>query len=188
MNKLMVVDLASRRTSTLCAALHDAGMEVAGVIMADHDVAAAAERIQPDIIIVAAESCSARCIAQLEPLQDVVTCPVAVVLSQDDPKLLAAGIAVGLSVYVIESVSPALVRTLIDVTVMRHGRENELRDELRKLRKKLDKHQVVDRARCLLMERHGLTEKDAYQKLRKAAMNKGIGLVDVARYIMMEAA
>ncbi len=188
MIKLMVVDVGSRRTSTVCAALHDAGMSVVGVLSATDDLLDAAKRLQPDMILVAAASCGKDCIRHIEPLQSKFSGPLSIVLSNDDPKLYDAAMAAGLSVYVVESVSPALMRTLIQVTVMRHGRENELRDELRKLRKKLDKHQVVDRARCLLMERHGLTEKDAYQRLRSAAMNRGVALADLARYIMIEAA
>ncbi len=188
MINLMIVDLGSRRTSTLCAALHDAGMNVAGVFQVCDDLVGATERLRPDMIVVAAESCSKDCISKIEPLQNKSCCPLSLVLSHDDPKLYGAAMAAGLNVFVVESVSPALMRTLIEVTVMRHGREAELRDELRKLRKKLDKHQVVDRARCLLMERHGLSEKDAYQRLRSAAMNRGVALADLARYIMMEAA
>ena len=40
---------------------------------------------------------------------------------------------------------------------------------------------MIDRAKGLLMQRQGLTEQQAYERLRKAAMDKSLKLVDVAQ-------
>ena len=39
------------------------------------------------------------------------------------------------------------------------------------------KRQVIDRAKGLLMQRQGLSEQAAYEKLRKSAMDKGLKAV-----------
>ena len=43
---------------------------------------------------------------------------------------------------------------------------------------------TIDRAKGLLMQRQGLTEQAAYEKLRKTAMDKGLKLVDVAQRML----
>lgn len=43
---------------------------------------------------------------------------------------------------------------------------------------------TIDRAKGLLMQRQGLTEQAAYEKLRKTAMDKGLKLAEVARRLM----
>jgi response regulator NasT len=43
---------------------------------------------------------------------------------------------------------------------------------------------VIDRAKGLLMSRQGLSEEDAYKRLRKAAMDKGIRLAEVAQRLV----
>jgi response regulator NasT len=40
---------------------------------------------------------------------------------------------------------------------------------------------VIDRAKALLMKHQGLTEDQAFSKLRKVAMDKGLKLSDVAQ-------
>jgi response regulator NasT len=48
----------------------------------------------------------------------------------------------------------------------------------------LQDRKLIDRAKGLLMQRQGLSEQDAYARLRKAAMNKGMKLVDMAQQMV----
>ena len=48
----------------------------------------------------------------------------------------------------------------------------------------LHDRKVIDRAKGLLMARQNLTEQVAYDRLRKAAMSKGLKLVDVAQRML----
>jgi response regulator NasT len=48
----------------------------------------------------------------------------------------------------------------------------------------LQDRKVIDRAKGLLMQRQGLSEKVAYDKLRKAAMDKGLRLGEVAQRML----
>ena len=43
---------------------------------------------------------------------------------------------------------------------------------------------VIDRAKGLLMQRQGLTEQLAFEKLRKAAMDKGLRMGEVAQRML----
>ena len=43
---------------------------------------------------------------------------------------------------------------------------------------------MIDRAKGLLMQRQGLSEQDAYEKLRKAAMDRGLKLGEVAQRML----
>ncbi len=43
---------------------------------------------------------------------------------------------------------------------------------------------LIDRAKGLLMQRQALSEPEAYAKLRKAAMNKGVKLTDIAQQMI----
>ena len=43
---------------------------------------------------------------------------------------------------------------------------------------------MIDRAKGLLMQRQGLTEPQAYERLRKSAMNRGLKLGEVAQRLL----
>jgi response regulator NasT len=58
------------------------------------------------------------------------------------------------------------------------------RSELQELSTELKDRKVIDRAKALLMERQNLSENDAYTRLRKAAMDKNLKLVEVAQRML----
>ena len=51
-------------------------------------------------------------------------------------------------------------------------------------RSELQERKIIDRAKGLLMQRQGLNEQAAYEKLRKAAMDKGLRLAEVAQRML----
>ena len=70
---------------------------------------------------------------------------------------------------------------------MEEGMRQELADtrtELNELSAELQERKVIDRAKGILMQRQGLSEEDAYRRLRKAAMDKGLKLAEVAQRIL----
>jgi response regulator NasT len=66
----------------------------------------------------------------------------------------------------------------------RFQHEQALRAELADAKSELKDRKVIDRAKGLLMQRQGLTEKAAYEKLRKTAMDKGLRLAEVAQRML----
>jgi response regulator NasT len=62
--------------------------------------------------------------------------------------------------------------------------EERLRVERDDARSALQERTLVDRAKALLMERQGLNEKEAFTKLRKAAMDKGLKIGEVAKRML----
>jgi response regulator NasT len=90
-------------------------------------------------------------------------------------------VAVGVSAYIVDGLSSTRIRPILDVAMARFEYEERLRDERDDARHALQERTVVDRAKALLMELQGLSEKDAFTKLRKVAMDKGLKLGEVAQ-------
>lgn len=68
--------------------------------------------------------------------------------------------------------------------MMRFNADQKLRSALSDTRAKLAERKTIDRAKGLLMERHKLSEPDAYQKLRRLAMDNNLKMVDIAQRIL----
>jgi response regulator NasT len=66
----------------------------------------------------------------------------------------------------------------------RFEHEQGLRLELAQAKTELQDRKVIDRAKGLLMQRQGVTEQVAFEKLRKAAMDKGLKLGEVAQRML----
>ncbi|MNT25023.1 Nitrate regulatory protein [compost metagenome] len=73
---------------------------------------------------------------------------------------------------------------MLDVAYTRFELDQQLRAELDATRLKLAERKVVERAKGLLMQARGLSEDEAYKRLRSMAMERGLKLVDAAQRVI----
>jgi response regulator NasT len=104
--------------------------------------------------------------------------------NDEDTTHVKDAVAAGVSAYIVAGLAPDRIRPILDVAMARFQHEQQLRRELADARSELQERKVIDRAKGLLMQRQGLSEKEAYEKLRKTAMDRGLKLGDVAQRIL----
>jgi len=141
-------------------------------------------QIGPDMIIVDAESQARDTLEHVVMATRNARRPIVLFTEDNDTTHVRDAIAAGVTAYVVAGLAPERVRPVLDVALARFQHEEALRRELADARNQLSERKVVDRAKGLLMQRHGLSEDDAYARLRKAAMDKGLKLADVAQRIL----
>jgi len=169
------------RSRALRIGLLESGFNLIASLPADVFLAGRISQLQPDLIIVDAES-EAR-----DALEHVVFAtrderrPIVLFTDDNDTTHVRDAVAVGVSAYIVDGLSSTRIRPILDVAMARFEYEERLRDERDDARFALQERTVVDRAKALLMERQGLSEQDAFTKLRKVAMDKGLKLGDVAQ-------
>jgi response regulator NasT len=76
---------------------------------------------------------------------------------------------------------------LLEVAVARFREFEAMREELEKTRVSLSERKLLEKAKGLLMRQRGCDEEEAFQLLRKAAMNKGRRIADVASELISAA-
>jgi response regulator NasT len=84
----------------------------------------------------------------------------------------------------VAGLAPARIRPILDVAMARFQHEEKLRRELALARNELQDRKAIERAKGLLMQRQSLNEQQAFDKLRKAAMDKGLKIGEVAQRIL----
>ena len=160
------------------------GYNIVAVLPADTFLHERLAQLQPDMIIIDAESESR------DSLEHVVIAtrddrrPIVLFTKNDDTSNVRAAVAAGVSAYIVAGLSPARIRPILDVAMARFEHEQGLRKELADVKTELLDRKVIDRAKGVLMQRQGLSEKVAYEKLRKAAMDKGLRLAEVAQRML----
>jgi len=169
------------RSRALRIGLLESGFNLVASVPADVFLTERISQLQPDLIIVDAES-EAR-----DALEHVVFAtrderrPIVLFTDDRDTSHVQDAVAVGVSAYIVDGLSSKRIRPILDVAMARFMYEERLRDERDVARSALQERTVIDRAKALLMERQGLSEKDAFTKLRKVAMDKGLKLGEVAQ-------
>ncbi len=172
------------RSRSLRIGLLESGYNIVAVLPADPFLPERLAQIAPDMIIVDAES-QAR-----DTLEHVVMAtrderrPIVLFTNDEDTSQVGAAIAAGVSAYVVAGLAAERIRPVLEVALARFQHEESMRRELADARTQLSERKTIDRAKGILMARHQLTEDQAYSKLRKTAMDRGMKLADVAQRIV----
>ena len=110
--------------------------------------------------------------------------PVVLFAEKAEPEQIEAALAAGVAAYVVEGMAPARVRPVMEVAIRRFRAHQALREELAEARRGLEERRLVDRAKVALMERHRMTEPEAYKRLRRMAMDRGLRIAVVAATVL----
>ena len=182
-NDERAIELAER-SRQLRIGLLENNYNLIAVLPADTFLTERLAQLQPDMIIIDAES-EAR-----DSLEHVVMAtrdarrPIVLFTNDSDTTHVKHAVASGVSAYIVAGLSPERIRPILDVAMARFEHEQGLRQELANARIELQDRKVIDRAKGLLMQRQGLSEDAAFTKLRKAAMDKGLRMGEVAQRML----
>jgi two-component system, response regulator / RNA-binding antiterminator len=174
----------AERSRSLRIGLLENGYNLVAVLPADVFLADRLTQIAPDMIILDAQS-GAR-----DALEHVVFATReqrrAIVLFTDeqDTSHVGAAIAAGVNAYVVAGLASERVKPVLDVAMARFRHEEGLRAQLLDARTQLSDRKLIDRAKGILMDRYGINEEQAYARLRKTAMDKGLKLAEVAQRLV----
>lgn len=183
--------LQAERSRALRIGLLENGYNLVASLPADMYLAERLAQLQPDMVIVDAESEARDALEHVVMATRNARRPIVMFTNDDDTSHVKDAVAAGVSAYIVAGLSAARIRPILDVAMARFEHEQALRKALADTRQQLDGHKtelhnrkVIDRAKGLLMQRQGLSEQEAYDRLRKAAMDKSLKLVDVAQRIL----
>ena len=174
----------ARRSRELRIGLLQNGCNIVAVLPADVFLPDRLAQIGPDMIIVDAESQARDTLEHVVMATRDARRPIVLFTEDNDTTHVRDAIAAGVTAYVVAGLAPERVRPVLDVALARFQHEESLRRELADARSQLSDRKAIDRAKGLLMQRQGLSEEDAYSRLRKAAMDKGLKLAEVAKRIL----
>jgi response regulator NasT len=87
--------------------------------------------------------------------------------------------------YLVKPFREAQLGPAIDVTLTRFREFRQLKTELGNVKEALEARKVIERAKGLLMERHGLNEADAFRRIQKRSMDTRKSMREVAEAILL---
>jgi response regulator NasT len=136
----------------------------------------ALNRARPDVAIVAPQP-AWHGGALLLRLRDQARCPVVLLAQGPSRRLLDEALEGGVMACLIEPVRQVQLASTLDLAVARYR-------EMQGLRQALADRKVIERAKGLLMAREGLTEDEAFRRLRRSSMDTQRPLADTARAVL----
>jgi two-component system, response regulator / RNA-binding antiterminator len=184
---IIVVEKDRERALLIVDALREAGDHRIRVIGDEAGLARQVAEIRPDLVLIDLASPSRDMLEELATATGPTERPVAMFVDRSDPGMTRAAIEAGLSAYVVDGLRPERIRPILDAAIARFHMVSRIRNELAATKAALEERKVIDRAKGLVMRAKGLGEDEAYAFLRKAAMDQGKRLADVAQALVTAA-
>lgn len=185
-NVLLVNDTPERGES-LSVALSTLGYQVIMTISPQDDIAGVVKRLQPDIIIIDMDTPDRDVLDAMRTVHRDAPRPVVMFAGQSDSDIIEQAIKAGVSAYVVDGLDHSRLKPVLEVAVARFREFKTLRDELDRTRASLEDRKIIEKAKGLLIKHRGLSEDQAYQALRKLAMDQNRKLIDIARSLLSAA-
>ena len=152
------------------------GHEVIARSLEVGEVAAITAERRPDVALVGLGSSSEHALALISRIVQEAACPVIALLETEDPDFVNEAAKRGIFGYISDG-ELADLRSAIDIVLRRFA-------EFQKLEGAFGRRALTERAKGILMERHKIDEKEAFEILRAHSRETGRKLVDVAEAVV----
>jgi AmiR/NasT family two-component response regulator len=137
-------------------------------------------REDPDLTIVVFHEDDDHALALIAEAVETASGPViAQIRGRDDVDFVARAAERGISAYV-ESSTPESVQGAIEVALRRYRETERLAEKVNQLESALERRVLIERAKGILMERHGVGEREAFEMLRDHARATNRRVLDLA--------
>jgi two-component system, response regulator / RNA-binding antiterminator len=178
--RIAIVDDSPARAAVIREGLAASGMAETLVLSERLGLVARIEEFAPDVILMDLGNPQRDELEELFAVSRALARPVAMFVDRSDDASMEAAVDAGVSAYVVDGLKAERIRPVLELAIKRFKAFARLRAELDEAKTALAERDTIDRAKHLLMKKRGIDEPAAYALLRKAAMDGGRRIAEVA--------
>jgi AmiR/NasT family two-component response regulator len=167
---------ALKRTSDLLNAL---GHDVTATAVDLAQVTEAIAREEPELSVVVVHRDDEHALDLVEEIGAFASGPIIALLAAEDAEFVRRAAERGIYAAVRDG-DPEALQSAIEIARRRHAETERLEEQVGRLESALERRAVIERAKGILMERHGLTDRAAFDQMRGHARSNHRTVVDVA--------
>lgn len=188
--KIAAVDETPHDALALQTSLLSAGFEVPFVLcndelMKSHGAGAADDhRIAVDAVVLRTRTLPIGLLDATTRFALAARAALAIFTEDRDIAKIRYAMQIGVGAYVIDGFDPERLGAVIDVARARFDALSTMYKKIEKLETALLERKIVERAKGLVMKRRSCDEQTAYRAIQKAAMDRNLKMVDVARQVL----
>jgi response regulator NasT len=177
--KVLLADQDEGALRIAAALVRDLGHEVAELAVGVQEAAELFARDDPDLSIVVVYEDDSYALDLIEEIAEYARGPVIAMVEKEDPEFVSAAAKRGIYAYAREGMADS-IQSAIEVAVRRQAEKRELAEQVERLETALERRALIERAKGILMERHNIGEREAFDRLRDHARSRNRTVVDVS--------
>jgi AmiR/NasT family two-component response regulator len=181
--RVLLADEDRAKLQRLGDALQALGHIVTPFAVSVREAAEIIAREDPDLAIVAVHEDDEHALELIGEAVEFAAGPVIAQVPDGDTDFVARAAERGISAWV-ESAQPNTVQAAIEVAMRRYREASQLSDKVDQLQGAIARRAVIERAKGILMERHGVGDREAFELLRENARSASRRVVDVAQAVV----
>jgi two-component system, response regulator / RNA-binding antiterminator len=175
--RILVSDGQGHRLDEVLRSVTELGHEVVGQTPLG-EVAAASASVDPDAAVVIVGESTERALDLIGRIVTEAECPVIAILDVEDEGFIRQAAKRGIFAYITLGRDASALQSSLDVVLSRFA-------EYQGLEGAFARRAITERAKGILMERHSIDEKRAFEMLRDEARRSNHKIIDVAEAVAM---
>ena len=143
-----------------------------------------ARETEPDVCVLDVKMPAMDGIDAAQMLADEQIAPAILLTAYSDKELIDRAKDAGVFGYLVKPFKPSDLSPAIEVAKSRFEQNKLLTKELSSMQARLEARRLIEQAKGLMMKGDGITEDDAYKKIREQSMNDRTSMKEVAEAII----
>lgn len=174
--RVLVANERQDRLADVATIVREMGHEVIAPQVVVSEVGAVTAREQPDVALVGLGESSAHALGLIEQIVHEAACPVVALLHAPDPQFVVEAAKRGVFAFVTDGERHEW-QSSIEIVLRRFA-------DFRDLEGAFKRRSTTERAKGILMERHGVSDERAFQMLRDHARSSKSLLTEAAEAVV----
>ena len=163
--------------------LRELGHEVTEFAVGTREVAEAIAREDPHASVVVVHRDDEHALDLIDEILAFSSGPVVALLENEDPDFVRAAADRGIHAYA-RPITPDAVQSALEIAMRRHAEQARLTEAIDQLETALERRAMIERAKGILMERHSIDERAAFELLRSKARSSSRPVFELARAVL----
>jgi response regulator NasT len=170
----------------LAEMLEELGYDVVGEASDGEQAVALVNEHKPDVVIMDVKMPVLDGISAAEQIGKERIAPVIMLTAFSQKELVERARDAGVMAYIVKPFTQADLAPAVDIATSRWAELKALEGEIADLGERLETRKAVDRAKGILMTRLKLSEADAFRWIQKTAMDRRLGMREVADAVISQ--
>ena len=164
--------------------LEEEGFEVVGEAADGEQAIALAKELNPDLVICDVKMPKTDGIVAAGQITEARIAPVVMLTAFSQRDLIERARDAGAMAYLVKPFQKRDLLPAIEMATSRFAEIRALEAEVSGLRERLEARKLIERAKGVLMTRHGLSEPEAFRWIQRAAMDNRTSMRAVAELVL----
>jgi response regulator NasT len=184
--RILIADDDPELRFCLCGQLHNLGHEVVAAATDGQEAICLARWHRPELIMMDIKMPNLDGLEASRQIAQDMPCPIILLSAYSNPDLVREASLLPVQAYLVKPVLEHELEPAIETAMMRFQENQQLRNELTRIKQILDTRRTIQEATTYLIENRDCTPEEALDRIQQEARAKRVKLDEVARAIILD--